>query len=324
MFWLFIDLAQIQIQSLDPYQLVLISIYYCVFLLVRLWQDSQHRVALNTVLQKNYELVCLSSASLSRECFIPQIWIFFKKLSDHVLVECRGLRLLRLMTSWWFLDASKLILFFYFSNSDRIAFYHLLMLTNCLIEILRGESLKPKWSWHRRRVKAILKTRKVFLLLLQGRSCLLWLESTQASGVTWSAINLEGLGCHEVISPSLLWICSSSNNDFTFSRLLDDALKKLEERGVVIRFVIGRRFSYSLSPSFSFFLLLAMFFSLCLNHMGEIILMLMLYKFSSANRGDSLDRKIDQENLATKDFLILVSKNNPFSYFSFRCLLIWI
>lgn len=73
-----------------------------------------------------------------------------------------------------------------------------------------------------------------------------------------------------------------------------------------------------------FFLLLAMFFSLCLNHMGEIILMLMLYKFSSANRGDSLDRKIDQENLATKDFLILVSKNNPFSYFSFRCLLIWI
>ncbi|WZZ24234.1 hypothetical protein YC2023_007635 [Brassica napus] len=45
----------------------------------------------------------------------------------------------------------------------------------------------------------------------------------------------------------------------------DDALKKVEERGVVIRFVIGR----------------------------------------SANRGDSLDWKIDEENLATKDFLIL-------------------
>jgi hypothetical protein len=30
----------------------------------------------------------------------------------------------------------------------------------------------------------------------------------------------------------------------------DDALKKLEERGVVIRFVIGRRFSYSLYSSF--------------------------------------------------------------------------
>lgn len=44
-----------------------------------------------------------------------------------------------------------------------------------------------------------------------------------------------------------------------------DALKKLEERGVVIRFVIGR----------------------------------------SANRGDSLDRKIDVENRGTKDFLIL-------------------
>ncbi|CAN6918890.1 unnamed protein product [Brassica oleracea] len=47
----------------------------------------------------------------------------------------------------------------------------------------------------------------------------------------------------------------------------DDALKKVEERGVVIRFVIGR----------------------------------------SANRGDSLDWKIDEENLATKDFLILLT-----------------
>lgn len=44
-----------------------------------------------------------------------------------------------------------------------------------------------------------------------------------------------------------------------------DALKKLEERGVVIRFVIGR----------------------------------------SANRGDSLDRNIDEENRSTGDFLIL-------------------
>ncbi|PIA26769.1 hypothetical protein AQUCO_08900021v1 [Aquilegia coerulea] len=44
-----------------------------------------------------------------------------------------------------------------------------------------------------------------------------------------------------------------------------DALKKLEEKGVVIRFVIGR----------------------------------------SANRGDSLDRNIDEENRLMKDFLIL-------------------
>ncbi|OAY53646.1 hydroxyproline O-galactosyltransferase HPGT3 [Manihot esculenta] len=44
-----------------------------------------------------------------------------------------------------------------------------------------------------------------------------------------------------------------------------EALKKLEERGVIIRFVIGR----------------------------------------SANRGDSLDRIIDDENSSTKDFLIL-------------------
>ncbi|ESQ46606.1 hypothetical protein EUTSA_v10000224mg [Eutrema salsugineum] len=44
-----------------------------------------------------------------------------------------------------------------------------------------------------------------------------------------------------------------------------DALRKLEERGVIIRFVIGR----------------------------------------SPNRGDSLDRKIDEEDRARKDFLIL-------------------
>lgn len=44
-----------------------------------------------------------------------------------------------------------------------------------------------------------------------------------------------------------------------------DALFKLEERGIVIRFIIGR----------------------------------------SANRGDSLDRNIDEENRVTKDFLIL-------------------
>ncbi|KAK6912594.1 Glycosyl transferase, family 31 [Dillenia turbinata] len=49
-----------------------------------------------------------------------------------------------------------------------------------------------------------------------------------------------------------------------------DALKKLEERGIVIRFVIGR----------------------------------------SANRGDSLDRNIDVENGLTQDFLILVSKED--------------
>ncbi|KAH7671913.1 Glycosyl transferase family 31 protein [Dioscorea alata] len=46
-----------------------------------------------------------------------------------------------------------------------------------------------------------------------------------------------------------------------------DAMKKLEERGIIIRFVIGR----------------------------------------SANRGDSLDRIIDEENRQTKDFLILES-----------------
>ncbi|KAK4480170.1 hypothetical protein RD792_013232 [Penstemon davidsonii] len=50
-----------------------------------------------------------------------------------------------------------------------------------------------------------------------------------------------------------------------------DALSKLEERGIIVQFVIGR----------------------------------------SPNRGDSLDRNIDEENRTTKDFLILVSHDVP-------------
>ncbi|KAL6523893.1 Hydroxyproline O-galactosyltransferase hpgt2 [Orobanche minor] len=51
-----------------------------------------------------------------------------------------------------------------------------------------------------------------------------------------------------------------------------DVLSKLEERGIVVRFVIGRR---------------------------------SLTWVCSANRGDSLDRNIDEENRVTNDFLIL-------------------
>ncbi|KAL5988074.1 hypothetical protein ACLOJK_035837 [Asimina triloba] len=64
----------------------------------------------------------------------------------------------------------------------------------------------------------------------------------------------------------MLRIFALAENDcLLFSWLAGDALRKLEEKGVVIRFVIGR----------------------------------------SANRGDSLDRNIDDENRVTKDFLIL-------------------
>lgn len=70
-----------------------------------------------------------------------------------------------------------------------------------------------------------------------------------------------------------------------------------------------------------FFISYDFFFMLCFI-IWVIILMFDALYISSANRGDSLDRKIDQENLATKDFLILVSKNNSFAYA--RCLLIWI
>ncbi|KAF3657799.1 putative beta-1,3-galactosyltransferase 11 [Capsicum annuum] len=63
--------------------------------------------------------------------------------------------------------------------------------------------------------------------------------------------------------------CWSSINDkakeIRFANSKVDALSELEERGVVVRFVIGR----------------------------------------SPNRGDSLDRNINEENRATKDFLIL-------------------
>ncbi|KAL0394291.1 UNVERIFIED_CONTAM: Hydroxyproline O-galactosyltransferase HPGT3 [Sesamum latifolium] len=69
-------------------------------------------------------------------------------------------------------------------------------------------------------------------------------------GVGYDAISSGVLGCQDVS-------CSSIS--------ISDVLSKLEERGILVRFVIGR----------------------------------------SPNRGDSLDRNIDEENLATKDFLIL-------------------
>lgn len=77
-------------------------------------------------------------------------------------------------------------------------------------------------------------------------------------------------------------------------------MRKLEERGIVIRFVIGRRFSHALKPYFSFYPML-----LRMN-----LLFIYCLETGSANRGDSLDRNIDGENRTTKDFLILVSEKN--------------
>ncbi|RXH72393.1 hypothetical protein DVH24_012077 [Malus domestica] len=70
-----------------------------------------------------------------------------------------------------------------------------------------------------------------------------------------------------------------------------DALRKLEERGVVIRFVIGRRVTILKCCTCGSY-----------GHTLHIIFVLLT---CSANRGDSLDRNIDKESGSTKDFLIL-------------------
>ena len=47
----------------------------------------------------------------------------------------------------------------------------------------------------------------------------------------------------------------------------------------------------------------------------------LFFEIDSANRGDSLDRNINEENRSTKDFLILVSnviKIQPVSFLPFR------
>lgn len=73
-------------------------------------------------------------------------------------------------------------------------------------------------------------------------------------------------------------------------------MKKMEDgKGIIVRFVIGRRFS---------FLLLDL-----LRVGGGIQLEPFLMKyilFCSGNHGDNLDNDIDHENRLTNDFLILV------------------
>jgi len=71
------------------------------------------------------------------------------------------------------------------------------------------------------------------------------------------------------------------------------ALKKMEEKkGIVARFVIGRRY---------FLMVTSIVVSIC------ILVSFACTSICSANRGDSLDRSIDSENSQTNDFFILVS-----------------
>lgn len=79
----------------------------------------------------------------------------------------------------------------------------------------------------------------------------------------------------------------------------------------------GKRSCHTLCGWSEVFLLTLVFISLDLfHHMGDGTHVDALW-ISSANRGDSLDRKIDEENRAAKDFLILVSKHNSLSLLPF-------
>lgn len=85
------------------------------------------------------------------------------------------------------------------------------------------------------------------------------------------------------------------------------------EKGIIARFVIGRRFCHLFSNSHYGFLF---------SGQGEIVQGLARsiitdYMFlSSANRGDSLDKGIDNEDKQTNDFLILVCLSGSLNSYS--------
>lgn len=66
-----------------------------------------------------------------------------------------------------------------------------------------------------------------------------------------------------------------------------------------MRFVVGRRFVlHTENWNYAFLLMCDLVVALFISGLLEL---------GSPNRGDSLDRNINEENRATKDFLILVS-----------------
>lgn len=72
------------------------------------------------------------------------------------------------------------------------------------------------------------------------------------------------------------------------------ALKRMEEKkGIIARFIIGRRYLLMVTAS----LVVSIY----------ILVSFACTSICSANRGDSLDRSIDSENSQTNDFFILVS-----------------
>ncbi|WVZ18659.1 hypothetical protein V8G54_005981 [Vigna mungo] len=83
------------------------------------------------------------------------------------------------------------------------------------------------------------------------------------------------------------------------------SLKKIEDgKGIIVRFVIGRRFK---------FLLLDLYGLGCVGEIGTWLISYIY--FCSKNRGDNLDKDIERENRLTNDFIILdnhVETNDAF------------
>jgi len=77
-------------------------------------------------------------------------------------------------------------------------------------------------------------------------------------------------------------------------------LKKIEDgKGIIVRFVIGRRFKFLFLDLYG------------LGSVGAIGTFLICYiYFCSENRGDNLDADIARENRLTNDFIILVCSIN--------------
>lgn len=93
--------------------------------------------------------------------------------------------------------------------------------------------------------------------------------------------------------------CWELNRSFLFF-IAGASLKKFEtEKGVIARFVIGRRFGFGLS-----------FFDLSRPAMMVTqywnLLLKRYFVLCSVNKGDSMDKSIDAENSQTDDFIILV------------------
>jgi hypothetical protein len=83
-------------------------------------------------------------------------------------------------------------------------------------------------------------------------------------------------------------------------------LKKMEnEKGIVARFVIGKRYPCIIVVDVSVIYFLSVLLSTIMDHDESIKKWFSVFS-CSANPGDNLDRGIDNENRQSNDFIILV------------------